>query len=73
MTDALDGAREHYRATGLTERLKIALTVFGPEDQPLTARQRDALDRFHTRGLTATADLAQLTRISVDVSVLDVG
>lgn len=26
MTDALDGAREHCRATGLTERLKIAPT-----------------------------------------------
>jgi sarcosine/dimethylglycine N-methyltransferase len=73
MTDALDGAREHYRATGLTERLKIALTVFGPEDEPLTPQQLDALDHFHTRGLAATADLAQLARISADMSVLDVG
>jgi sarcosine/dimethylglycine N-methyltransferase len=36
MTDALDGVREHYRATGQTERMKIALTVLGPEDQRLT-------------------------------------
>ena len=73
MTDALDGAREHYRATGLTERLRIALTVFGPQDQPLTPQQLDALDHFHARGLAATADLAQLARISADMSVLDVG
>ena len=31
MTDELDGVRDHYRATGLTERLKIALTALGPE------------------------------------------
>ncbi len=60
MTDALDGVRDHYRATGLTERLKIALTVLGPEDQRLTPQQLGALDQFHTRGLA-------------DMSVLDVG
>ncbi|MBV8271835.1 MAG: methyltransferase domain-containing protein [Cupriavidus sp.] len=73
MTDALEGVRDHYRATGLTERLKAALTVFGPEDQPLTPRQLATLDHFHTRGLTATADLAQLAGISAGMSVLDVG
>ncbi|RDK08875.1 SAM-dependent methyltransferase [Cupriavidus lacunae] len=73
MTNALDDVREHYRATNLTERLKIALTVFGPEDQPLTLQQLSALDHFHTRGLGATADLAKLAGISADMSVLDVG
>ena len=73
MTDALDGVCEHYRATGLTERLKIALTVLGPEDQPLTRQHLGALDHVHTRGLAATADLAQLAGISADMSVLDVG
>jgi sarcosine/dimethylglycine N-methyltransferase len=73
MTDALDGVREHYRSTGLTDRLKIALTVLGLDDQPLTLQQLGALDHFHTRGLAATADLAQLAGISADMSVLDVG
>ena len=58
MTDVLEGVRDHYRATGLTERLKTALTVFGPEDQRLTPQQLGALDQFHTRGLAATAELA---------------
>ena len=35
MIDVLDGVRDHYRAVGLTERLKTALMVFGPEDHQL--------------------------------------
>src|ERR1700738_2358623 len=73
MTDVLDGVRDHYRATGLTERLKTALTVFGPEDQRLSPAQLGALDQFHTRGLAATAELAKLAGITAGMSVLDVG
>jgi hypothetical protein len=39
MIDVLDGVRDHYRATGLTERLKAALAVFGSEEQRLTPQQ----------------------------------
>src|SRR5262249_41423209 len=73
MTDVLDDVRGHYRATGLTERLRTALAVFGPEDQPLTPQQLGAVDQFHTRGLAATAELAKLAGITADMSVLDVG
>jgi len=73
MTDMLDGVRDHYRATGLTERLKTALAAFGPEDQRLMPEQLGALDQFHTRGLAATAELAALAGITADMSVLDVG
>ena len=73
MTDNLDGVRDHYRAVGLTERLKTALMVFGPEDHQLTPGQLAALDQFHTRGLAATAELAKLAGITADMSVLDVG
>ena len=73
MTDALDGVRDHYRATGLTERLKAALTALGLEDQRLTPQQLGALDQFHTRGLAATAELAKLAGITASMSVLDVG
>lgn len=73
MTDALDGVRDHYRATGLTERLKTALMAFGSEDQRLTPQQLGALDQFHTRGLAATAELAKLAGITADAAVLDVG
>ena len=73
MTDVLDDVRDHYRATGLTERLKTALAALGPEDQRLTPQQLGALDQFHTRGLAATAELARLAGITADMSVLDVG
>lgn len=70
MTDAIDGVRDHYRATGLVERLRSAL---GPEQQRLTPQQLGALDQFHTRGLAATVDLAKLVGLTADTSVLDVG
>ncbi|MGX7876968.1 class I SAM-dependent methyltransferase [Mesorhizobium sp. ORM6] len=73
MTDGLDGVRDHYRATGLAERLRIVLAALGPEDQLLTPQQLGTLDQFHTRGLAATAELAQLAGIAVGMSVLDVG
>jgi sarcosine/dimethylglycine N-methyltransferase len=73
MTDLLDGVRDHYRATGVTERLKTALKTFGPEEQRLTPSQLATLDQFHTRGLAATAELGKLTGITADMSVLDVG
>jgi SAM-dependent methyltransferase len=73
MTDVLDGVRDHYRATGLTQRLKAALAALGPEDRPLTPDQLAALDQFHTRGLAATTELARLAGIATEMSVLDVG
>ena len=73
MNYALDGVREHYRATGLTERLKAALAAHGPGQQRLTPEQLAGLDQFHTRGLVATAELGKLAGITADMSVLDVG
>ena len=73
MIDVLDGVRDHYRATGLAERLKTALMAFGPEDQRLTPQQLGALDHFHTRCPAATAELGKLAGIAADATVLDVG
>jgi sarcosine/dimethylglycine N-methyltransferase len=73
MTDGLDGVRDHYRANGLTGRLKAALAPLGPENQRLTPQQLAALDQFHTRGIAATTELARLCGITADMSVLDVG
>lgn len=73
MADVFDGVRAHYGATGLTARLSAALAALGPEHQPLAPQQLAALDQFHTRGLTATIELAELAGITADMSVLDVG
>ena len=73
MNDVPDGVRDHYLATGLTERLKTALNSLGTEEQRLTPQQLAALDQFHTRGLPATAELAMLVGVTAGMSVLDVG
>jgi ubiquinone/menaquinone biosynthesis C-methylase UbiE len=73
MSDLLTEVRDHYRATGLTERLKTALATIGVDDQRLSPQQLAALDQFHTRGIAATAELATLAGITDDMSVLDVG
>src|SRR5262244_2441036 len=72
-TDVCDGVRDHYRATGLTERLKLALRTFGPDEQRLTPQRLATLDQFHTRGIAATAELGKLVGITAGMSVLDVG
>ena len=73
MTDGLDNVRDHYSAIGLTERLKTALAAFGPEDRRLLPQQLAGLDQFHTRGLAATTELANLAGIIAETSVLDIG
>src|SRR3984957_14790111 len=73
MTDVLDGVRDLYRATGLVERLKVALAVFGPEDRPIAPQQLASLDQFHTRGLAAPSALARSAGVEADMAVLDVG
>lgn len=75
MNDLIDDVRDHYRAAGLTERLKMALTSLGlgQSDLPLAPRQLAALDQFHTRGLAATEELGKLAGIIPGMSVLDVG
>jgi SAM-dependent methyltransferase len=73
MLDVLDAVRDQYRATGLIQRLEAALAALGPEDQRFTPQQLGGLDQFHTRGLAATVQLAELVGITADMSVPDVG
>jgi len=73
MADVPDPVRAHYNATGLSARLRAALAAFGPEHARLTPRQLAPLDQFHTRGLAATAEIADLAGIGAETSVLDVG
>ena len=45
MSDELEGVRDHYRASGLTERLQAALNALGPDHQRLLPQQLAGLDR----------------------------
>lgn len=73
MNDVLNVARNHYRPSHLSERLKTALEIFGPADRRLTPHQLASLDHFHSLGLNATADIAVLAGVAADSAVLDVG
>ena len=65
--------REHYSATGLTDRVKSALATVTPEGQTLTVAQLAPLDQFHTRGILATAELALAAGLEPSSRVLDLG
>ncbi len=65
--------REHYNATGLTDRIRAVLTTIAPERQILTVAQLAAFDHFHTRGALATAELAASAGLDPSTRVLDLG
>jgi len=73
MTDTITKVREHYSATGLTDRIKSALARITPEGQTLTVAQLASLDQFHTRGILATAELAGAAGLEPSIRVLDLG
>jgi SAM-dependent methyltransferase len=64
---------EHYRATGLTDRIKSALATLAREDQTLTVAQLAPLDQFHLRGILATEELAGAAGLEPSSRVLDLG
>ncbi len=73
MTDIVTKVRAHYNPPALTDRLKSALATMAPEGQTLTVAQLAPLDQFHTRGLLATAELANAAGLDPSTRVLDVG
>lgn len=73
MNDEFDAIREYYGPVGLVERLRSVLATFGTEDQQLEPQQLAPLDQFHTRGLAATTELAELAGITEQSDVLDIG
>ena len=65
--------RDHYAATGLTDRIKSALSTIAPDGQTLSVDQLAPLDQFHTRGILATRELAGAARLDPSSRVLDLG
>jgi ubiquinone/menaquinone biosynthesis C-methylase UbiE len=64
---------QHYGESDLSDRLCAALTAAGLDSRPLSAAGLAPLDQFHTRGMAATAELAQAAAISKGSRVLDIG
>jgi SAM-dependent methyltransferase len=73
MTDIPSKVREHYRATGLIDRIQSALATIAPDNQTLTVAQLAPLDQFHSRGILATAELASAAGLEPSSRVLDLG
>jgi sarcosine/dimethylglycine N-methyltransferase len=64
---------QHYGESDLRDRLRAALTAAGLDSRPLSAADLAPLDQFHTRGIAATAELAQSAGITKGSRVLDIG
>lgn len=64
---------QHYGRSGLGEAIFDALTMAGKDIARLTIDDLAPLDEFHTRGRTATVDLARLLSLKSDDRVLDLG
>lgn len=73
MTDTTAKVREHYSATGLTNRIESVLSTIAPQGQTLTVAQLAPLDQFHIRGILATAELAAAAALAPSTRVLDLG
>jgi SAM-dependent methyltransferase len=73
MTDTNTKVREHYNATGLTDRIRSAIAAIAPEGQKLSVAQLAPLDQFHLRGILATSELASAAGIEASTRVLDLG
>jgi 2-polyprenyl-3-methyl-5-hydroxy-6-metoxy-1,4-benzoquinol methylase len=72
MTDTTAKVREHYNATGLTDRIKSVLTTIAPEGQILTVAPL-APRPIPYRGSLATAELAAAAGLDPSTRVLDLG
>jgi SAM-dependent methyltransferase len=73
MIDTAPKVREHYNPSGLTDRIKAALTAIVPDGQPLTVDELAPLDQFHIRGMLATSELASAAGAESSTRVLDIG
>jgi ubiquinone/menaquinone biosynthesis C-methylase UbiE len=64
----------HYSARDIEARILAAVRAAGVNpEQPIAPEALGALDHFHTGGLGASLELAQLARIRAEDRVLDIG
>jgi hypothetical protein len=54
---------QHYGETDLRDRIRVALKAAGLDSGLLSAAELAPLDQFRTRGMAATAELAQASGI----------
>lgn len=64
---------QHYASAGMRQRLDAALQEVGLGSGPIDWTQLVQLDQFHSRGLEAVRELAQVLAAKADDKVLDLG
>jgi ubiquinone/menaquinone biosynthesis C-methylase UbiE len=64
---------QHYGGGSLVARLDAALTQAGLTGKRLSAADLAPLDQFHSRGLEATVELAELATVRSGEQVIDIG
>src|SRR5262245_36765787 len=64
---------DHYGREGLRERLDFALNAAGLGLGPLSPFDLAPLDKFHTGGIEATAELAAAAGIKDGSRIIDIG
>ena len=62
-----------YGAPDFPAKVREALDAAFPADHVPTLTELAGLDHFHTRGIAATAELADLSAVTRESRVLDVG
>jgi ubiquinone/menaquinone biosynthesis C-methylase UbiE len=65
--------QDHYASAGIAERLLAALAAAGLPTDRLTPADLAPLDQFHSRGLEATREVAELLRPQAGEHGLDIG
>ncbi len=73
MTESFGKVAAHYGEAGIGERILAALQEEGIDIDALTPEILAPIDQFHTRGILATREHAELAAPSEDMHVLDVG
>ena len=73
MNDTFGDVVRHYGETGIGDRILAALAEEGIDTNSLTIADLATIDQFHTRGLPATREQAEMVAPDADTHVLDIG
>jgi SAM-dependent methyltransferase len=73
MTESFGKVASHYGEAGIGDRILAALQDEGIDIDALTPEILAPIDQFHTRGILATREHAELAAPSEDMHVLDIG
>ena len=73
MNDSFENVASHYGEAGIGERILSALQEEGIDIDKLTPEILAPIDQFHTRGILATREHADMAAPREEMHVLDVG